>query len=156
MKAADFLPKLAMFATAYPTTRLVVTDGCDDVYEGNFDPAGVANALNPRENVVSVRARNAFFTLHFVKGLLVDCWRSSDGEWIGDELGLKGRDVFGHLPATTPVPTEKRERHKVEPEKPFWAEPQRDPNNPFAPTETAMARAARTGNLAEALNGEKA
>lgn len=133
MNASDIQTKLVPFAARHPGTRLVVTNGSYDLYEGVFDPAALAKALNPRENVICVYARTAFFALHLQKGVLVDCWRSPNGDWIGTELGLEGRNVFGDLPVSTHQP----------------AAPRPVPQ----PAPSALAQAARTGNLAAAING---
>lgn len=132
MNITDLETKLAPFVAQHPTTRLVITNGSNDVYEGNFDPAEIKAVFVGRENVLVVYARTAFFALHFKKGALVDCWRSPNGDWIGDALGLEGRNVFGNLPATSQP-----------------AAPRPVPQ----PTPSALAQAARTGNLAAAING---
>ena len=141
MIVTELPSKLAAFAEKFPTTRLVITNGRDDVYEGNYDPARAANAFNPRENVVVLYAMTAFFALHFVKGVLVDCWRSPNGEWIGVELGLEGRNVFGSLPVATPQPASRPVPRVVA---------------PIAAGKSAseiLAEAARSGNMAAAITG---
>lgn len=124
--------KLAPFGARHPEARAVVTNGSNDVYDGPFDWAAIAKVLNPRENVICLYARTAFFVLHVKKGEVVDCWRSPNGDWIGAELGLEGRNVFGDLPVSTPQPA--------------------SPPVP-QPTPSVLAQAARTGNLAAAING---
>lgn len=138
----SILSNLEAFVGKYPTTNLVITNGRDDVFEGRYDRAGVSKALNPRENVIALYCREAFFSLHVVKGALVDCWRSPNGAWIGDELGLEGRNVFGNLPEPARLPKEERV-----PSVPRVAAPV------VAPTANQLAEAARTGNLAAAING---
>lgn len=132
MNISELETKLAPFGARHAGARAVVTNGSNDVYDGPFDWAAIAKVLNPRENVICLYARTAFFALHLKKGVLVDCWRSPNGEWIGDELGLEGRNVFGDLPVSTPP-----------------AAPRPVPQQ----TPSALAQAARTGNLAAAING---
>ena len=123
--------------------RIVVTDNGKDVYEGDFSRDVVLDALNRRNPVIVAFCRTEFFAVELKSDQPVDAWRSPGGQWIGDLFGLEGRNVFGNAPAPERLPKEER-AEKVLPglRTPVTVQPVKD----------EIARAARTGDLAAALN----